>query len=708
MSGKPDYLLEGASGGLSLVTSFVYDGLGRATQKAMPKANEARTIDANGNLTGTPDSRFVTGYSYYGSAETAAPPAACAAGSAVNQAGLLKSVAVYGLATATNVYDTGGRLLARTNGRGSHCSSYDSEGRLASERTPGDTTITGCADTQATACYSYDPAGSMRTAKNAAGTVTTAYDEAGRVVGATQGDAVGAILGQSAIVYNKESLPLKRQLAAGPFATATVHETAYFYSSGGKMMTVKDPLSPTLNQAEYFYDSRDNLALIRQSPAYTYTFLVRDNAGRLTNVYHRHGVPCTSSCPPTTVPADTSPIADYAYSHDIDGRITSKTRSGGGLATETTSYLYDAIGRLETATLPSGTARRYTFDADANRTSVRETPSGGSEQIISSYSYDPTTTAGVDQLTSVTSGGSTTSYGYTSDGEVTSRGADTLTWDGRGRLTGGTFGGTSVSYVYDALGRLQARLTTSPSTTRRYLYVGTGEEAIAETDGSGAIQLFNVEGVAGAYKRYEGPPVYGTTATLLFYDGHGSTAATATYTGARTNAYSYGPFGESNETLPANTTSDRFVGRWHKKLDTQSGLILMGARPYDSALGRFLAVDPIDGGSCNGYDYTCQDPVNGFDLTGRALVLPIIGVVAIVGVAAVMLTSAEDSDESPKYEPAPVPPGGKRLTEAELEAERNRAAGEDYDRKAYKAARAKRVFNEKFAGKRNKQKRRGD
>jgi hypothetical protein len=42
----------------------------------------------------------------------------------------------------------------------------------------------------------------------------------------------------------------------------------------------------------------------------------------------------------------------------------------------------------------------------------------------------------------------------------------------------------------------------------------------------------------------------------------------------------------------------------------------MGARPYDPSLGRFLAVDPVDGGSLNNYDYSAQDPINGYDLSG--------------------------------------------------------------------------------------------
>lgn len=85
--------------------------------------------------------------------------------------------------------------------------------------------------------------------------------------------------------------------------------------------------------------------------------------------------------------------------------------------------------------------------------------------------------------------------------------------------------------------------------------------------------------------------------------------------------FTYGPYGQG--TVPDDATGDLDYG-WlgqHQRLTEHAPgttpAIEMGARPYVPALGRFLRVDPVEGGSANDYEYSRGDPVNGLDLTGR-------------------------------------------------------------------------------------------
>jgi RHS repeat-associated protein len=599
-TGEPDYSLVQV-GGQNLITSYSYDTYGRLSGKVMPNGNGSATIDGSGNLSGAGDpttSEWGTTYTYYGPGDTATPPGApnCASGSNANQAEQLKTATTYGDHTTTYVYDAAGNTIAETNGTGTTCSNYDGEDRLLNTQAPGDSAAT---------TFTYDPSGAQLTATGPTGTVTTYYDEQGRLDDTT--DSSGA---EAAYKYDADGNVIWRIANTVPLSgrtcpSATDYCTTYTnYDPADELTSETDPAG---NSYSFCYDTRGNLRGI-QYPNTTFTWVDTNPDGWINNQYNRHG--SIATCP-TTPPSDSNPLADYTYTYNEDGKRVSETRTTGSTS-QPTSYSYDNLGRLSQVILPANTCRQYSYDLDSNRTAVQDYPTSsctGTATTTSNYTYDPTTTPGVDELTKIADGSTTTNYTYTSDGQTSSQGTTAYTWDGWGRLKTAAVGTNTVTYTYDPTGALKTRTSSSPSTTINYLL---GD--LFETNASGTITTSYDDGPAGNLASYNGPPT--GTPTFLYYDAHGNLAAEANNSGTQTGNHTYDPFGAPNDSPPANTTVHRFVGRWDKQYDATTGLVLMGARPYDPTTGRFLSVDPVPGGSLNNYDYAGQDPINGYDLSG--------------------------------------------------------------------------------------------
>jgi RHS repeat-associated protein len=175
-----------------------------------------------------------------------------------------------------------------------------------------------------------------------------------------------------------------------------------------------------------------------------------------------------------------------------------------------------------------------------------------------------------------------------------------------------------VSYIRDATNRIVER-KVNDVTVARYTFSSGGDTPDAELDATNVVQRRTLGLMGGAVlSKSTGSEIWSIS------NLHGDTIATLGSTGLVTGGpFTYDPFGKTIGGAPDNqigSFDNGWLGKNQRPLEQQSGLravIEMGARIYDPQLGRFLQVDPIEGGTANDYSYV-EDPINQFDLDGNS------------------------------------------------------------------------------------------
>ncbi|WP_409497385.1 PA14 domain-containing protein [Amycolatopsis sp. cmx-11-12] len=591
-------------GGLNLTTRSTFERPGQGYLRKLAAA-------LPGGDVANPAKRTTT--TYYGDTETRANP--CVPGSpAVNQGGMAKTVTAAkpagGPAIAgESVYDAAGRAVAQSVGDGAWiCTGYDARNRVVKKSFPayGDkparTVVTDWA-------VGGDPLISKVTDES--GSITTAIDLLGQEVSYTDVNGVTSIATYDQVGrLTSDTTTIKGRTSTVAYAWNDANQLTKVTVDG---VTVATPAYTTATElASVDYGNKTRLDQ-----------LARNDAGK--------PMALTWKTPAATV------VDKVTRSRD--NRITDDVVTVNGKTEATYSYSYDTVGRLAAATVPHHQLS-YRFDqakgcgpnqaagSNSNRTASTDSRDGAAP-VTTTYCYDD-----ADRLIS-TSGGTALSLEYDSRGDTVKIGGDTLGYDAMKRhLSTTTAAGVSITYARDPQDRLTARTVTgaadgSKNGTTRYSYSSKQDTADLILDKAGNLlqRIVPLPGGVLLTKNYDQT---GTT-NWSYPNLHGDVLFTADGAATRTGGiYQYDPFGQTIDPntgaftdvpIPATATGGMdygWLGQYQRPVEHLAGqqAIEMGARTYLPILGRFLQVDPVDGGSANDYDYVNADPINAMDLAG--------------------------------------------------------------------------------------------
>jgi RHS repeat-associated protein len=377
--------------------------------------------------------------------------------------------------------------------------SYDGVGNLL-EKTTGVTEVGGNGQTTT---YGYEAApGEVTTVTDPNGHTTTyTYDKAGDRTNVTDADGH-----TTTFTYNSDGELTGKVSPTGNVSGGdpTAHTITYAYNAGGELTSETDPLGHTTS---YAYDENGNRTSVIDANGHTtrqtydanneLTEVARpdgstlktqwDAAGNMVSQIDGAGKATVYTYDPLNRLASTTDPDNHttSYAYDPAGRKTESTNAEGQI----THYGYDLAGELTSISYSDGQTPNVSesYDQDGNRIGL--TDGSGT----SSFTYNA-----LNQMISATDGsGATVHYGYDLAGQLTSLTYPnnqnvTREYDPAGNLTGVTdWLGHTSHFNYDPDANLNQEQYPNGVTTQLGYDNADRLTGITDTNSSHTLASFN-------------------------------------------------------------------------------------------------------------------------------------------------------------------------------------------------------------------------